>query len=127
MLNSSRTVLLALVLVASQSFAWPGNGGGRDGRGDRGRSRGLACFYEHANFTGASFCLRSGERYRNLDGFFNDMISSVSIDGNVQVMVYKDARFSGGSMSISRDAANLSNSDSLLDKWNDKISSVEVY
>ena len=123
MLNFSRIILITFLAFASQAFAWPGDNGGRNH--DR-QYYDKACFYEHANFSGAVLCLYPGEQIRNLDGFFNDQISSISIDGYARVTVYKDARFSGAAITIDRDLSNLANYDSLFEKWNDKISSIRV-
>lgn len=119
MLNFSRLVLLAVLGFTTQAFAWPGDDIGR-------RFYDQVCFYENANYSGASFCMYRGQRARNLEGFFNDKISSVSIDGRARVTLYTDAGFGGRAMTIDRDLSNIAIYDSLLIRWNDRISSVRV-
>jgi hypothetical protein len=121
MLNLSKIILIAVFSFASQSFGQWDRGGCDDRRHGPDRYE-QACFYEHANYTGRSFCLSPGQRYRNLDGFFNDMISSIAIDGRLRVSVFSDAGFSGRALAVDRDISNLSN----LFGWNDRVSSIIV-
>jgi hypothetical protein len=102
----SKVISIVIALSASSSFA------------DWGR----VCFYEHANYAGRSFCMNPGEQNANLNGFFNDMISSISIDGNIGVAVYTDANYSGAGMTINQNIPNLND----VAGWNDRISSIAV-
>jgi len=84
---------------------------------------GRVCFYENANYAGQSFCMDAGQQNYNLAGFFNDRISSISIDGDIQVTVYADANFSGQSLVVNGNMANLNDTGF----WNDRISSIDTY
>ena len=60
----------------------------------RGGGPGVVCLYEGANFTGEALCTKPGFRARdllllNLDNRF----SSVSVEGNVSVMLCRDRYF----------------------------------
>lgn len=59
------------------------------------RAQGQVCFYEHVNYRGASFCARPGERDRRLNGFWNDRISSIRVQGNASAVVCEDFGFNG--------------------------------
>jgi uncharacterized protein YraI len=55
---------------------------------------GTVCFYEGEHFTGASFCARTGFVMRDLLLYERDnRISSISIEGNVSVLVCRDRHF----------------------------------
>lgn len=85
-------------------------------------SFGRACFYEHAGFTGRSFCVDQGRRVNNLDGTgFNDVVSSIQLNGNMNVRICRDSHFRN-CVDINRTIRNLDNHG-----WNDTISSIEVY
>lgn len=87
-------------------------------------------FYEHADFSGASFTLGPGETIQNLDRVrfsngvpANDRISSIQIDGDLTVLVYRDARFRGGVLRLTHDVRNFAASER---DWNDTISSLRI-
>jgi hypothetical protein len=115
----SLLALAATMAFATQSFAQD-RGDFRNGGG--GRGGGQACFYADADYRGQSFCLSPGQTYRNLDGFFNDKISSISVDGGVTVTMYSDADYRGRDMTINRDLSNMSD----YPGWNDTVSSIVV-
>lgn len=97
-----------------------GQGGGfeigRPGRPDR---RAQVCFYERANFNGASFCARPGERIRAL-GAWNDRISSIRVRGGAEAQVCEHNGFNGRCVVIDRDVRNLGR------RGNNIISSIRV-
>jgi uncharacterized protein YraI len=76
------------------------------------------CFYERANFRGASFCADPGDRLARL-GSWNDRISSIEVSGSAQALVCQDTNFNGRCVVISRDVRNLRGAD-------DRISSIRV-
>jgi hypothetical protein len=86
--------------------------------------------YEHADFRGASLTLEIGEFVGNLDDIrfangsrINDRISSIRIDGPVELVVFEHAGFQGRAMVVGRDLYNLAY---LPGRWNDAISSLQV-
>ncbi len=79
------------------------------------------CFFDDTNFRGQYFCVRSGEDLAQLPRGMNDKISSFRVIGNVEVMVFKDARFKGPSGRFLTDVRDLRR-----DGWNDRISSLRV-
>jgi hypothetical protein len=87
-------------------------------------------FYQDANFRGDSFTLEAGQQVENLQfvqfsggGGANDRISSIRIEGPVEVLVFRDANFHGGMLRITHDERNLGADDR---GWNDTISSIRV-
>jgi hypothetical protein len=94
------------------------------------RRRGRVTFFEHADFRGGSITLEVGDSVENLAGVplsngvsANDRISSVQIDGPVEVTVYRDARYRGEKLRLLRDVRNLAQG---AHPWNDMISSIRV-
>src|SRR4051794_20881932 len=55
------------------------------------------CFFEDIEFRGERFCVAPGEDMSQVPREMNDKISSLRVIGNVEVMVFKDARFRGPS------------------------------
>ena len=85
------------------------------------------CFYVDGNYGGASFCLHEGDSIQNLDGYiaggrygWNDTISSVWIQGRLQVDLFRDANFQGMSMTATQSVVNFNA------LWNDAVSSIRV-
>lgn len=68
---------------------------------------GRVCFYEDYNYSGRSFCARTGEQNRSLDNFWNDRIRSARVEGNTSATVCTGNRFSGRCASIDRSVRNL--------------------
>jgi hypothetical protein len=98
--------------------------GGREGR------EGRVTFYQDADFRGGSITLEAGEEIDNLTlerfsngGGANDRISSVRIDGRIEVTVYRDARFRGATRRFTQDVRNLAQDGGA---WNDIISSIRT-
>lgn len=99
-------------------------------RGDDHRLRGRVTFYEHADFRGTYFVLDAGEQMSNLTrqqfangARANDRISSVRIEGDVEVVLFRDANFRGGEVRLTHSVHNLNEVES---GWNDVVSSVRV-
>ena len=80
-----------------------------------------ACFYEHPNFEGQYFCSRQGERIEMVPQGTNDLISSIRLFGNAEIVVYRDRDFSGASQWF-----DVSEPDLRESGWNDTISSYEI-
>ena len=78
-----------------------------------------ACFYMDADYRGDSFCVSAGESPRNVEGRYNDRISSIRIFGSAQVVVYEDENSGGASKTVTGDVSNLQD-------WNDRITTVSV-
>src|SRR5690348_18483145 len=79
------------------------------------------CFFDDTNFRGQHFCVASGKDVAQVPRGMNDKISSFRVVGNVEVVVFKDARFSGPSGRFLTDVRDLRK-----EGWNDEISSVRV-
>ncbi len=108
--------LLAAGAVVALPTAAAAQRWGRDRFPDNG-----ACFFRDADFRGDYFCVRAGDDLGRLPEDMNDSISSIRLFGRTEVVVFRDARFNGGS---SRFASNVRN---LRDEgWNDRISSLRV-
>ena len=76
--------------------------------------------FEDANYRGRKLCFMIGS-YPDLGDFaFSDITSSISLAGNVKVVVYEDINYGGRSLTVDK------NYDSLSQDWNDKISSLKV-
>jgi hypothetical protein len=104
----------ALTLAAASAQAQP-----RWGQGQLPRAG--ACFYQDSNFRGMYFCVRQGDNLDRVPGGINDKISSIRLIGNIDVVVFRDARFRGQSARFSTDVRNLQR-----EGWNDLISSMRV-
>lgn len=99
-----------------------------DRDGDRSRSRVIV--YEHADFRGASMVLEPGESIENLTRRrfpngrgMNDCISSIRVEGAVEVLVFQDSGFRGGMLRITHSLKNLQEE---ARGWNDAISALRV-
>ncbi|WP_148714094.1 basic secretory protein-like protein [Chitinolyticbacter meiyuanensis] len=79
-----------------------------------------ACFYEHINYTGASFCV--GEGTANVDlRSWNDRISSVKLESGYQVQLFEHINQADRALALSTSEANLVNR-----RFNDAASSYRV-
>lgn len=76
-----------------------------------------ACFYEHANYQGASFCSDTDKGWVG-DGW-NDRVSSVRLSGDTVVTLYDNINYGGASYEVNADVANLAS-------FNDRASSLTV-
>jgi hypothetical protein len=89
-----------------------------------------ACFYQDADFRGASFCMKDGERQPVLPPGFNDSISSIRVFGGARVRIFVDGNYENASFVIDRDVDNLQGlpqGGSPFGNWNDCISSIVVF
>ena len=89
-------VLLALPSVASAQ-RW-----GRERFPESG-----ACFFADSNFRGDYFCVRAGADVGRVPDDLNDGISSIRVFGRAEVVVFRDARFNGGSARFAGDIRSL--------------------
>ena len=72
-----------------------------------------ACFYRDQNYGGEYFCTDAGRDIPSMPRGLNDEITLIRTFGNVQVTLYRDARFKGRSTSFRGDVRNVG------DSWND--------
>jgi 5S rRNA maturation endonuclease (ribonuclease M5) len=93
--------------------------GQRDGRVRDNDSRPRVCLYTDADYRGSELCLERNTNQRNLDGRFDDKVSSVRVYGGAQVIAYEHKDFGGTRRTIDRNAPGLGN-------FNDTITSIEV-
>ena len=80
-----------------------------------------ACFFERSEYRGDYFCVGAGENVGAVPDDMNDRISSVRIFGRAEVVVFRDARFDGGSSRFQSSVSNLRDAG-----WNNRISSLRV-
>jgi hypothetical protein len=80
-----------------------------------------ACFYKDSDFHGEYFCAGVGDTFASVPGDMNDKISSIRVFGRVEVTVYRDVQFNGGSSKFGGSIKNLKD-----EGWNDRISSLRV-
>lgn len=66
---------------------------------------GAACFYEHVNYQGASFCADSSSAF--VGAAWNDRISSVKVQAGRQVRLFEHANEGGRSLDLAADSASL--------------------
>jgi hypothetical protein len=95
------------------------NGGRRSWRGASG-----ACFYQHGDFQGERFCLRSGEQATTMPPGFDNQVTAVRVFGDAVVTVYRDRNLGGDRQSYDRTVRDFRFIDS--GRWNDRIRSVRV-
>ncbi len=53
------------------------------------------CFYEYANYTGASFCIDANQSYSLMPSGWDNRISSITVQPGYSVQVCRDAGFGG--------------------------------
>ena len=85
-----------------------------------------ACFYEKPDFKGEYFCLDVDTAWNELNKTFDHKISSVRVIGKANVVAYNRADFEGESILINDRTPNLKQVVENGEKWNKRISSVEV-
>jgi len=104
----------------------------RDGdyRWDQGQTAGTgACFFEHPNFIGRSFCLDRGKSLENLPPGFNDGVQSIRVVGDSEIQIFSESNFGGMSGRTRRDIPELrawSIPDNPSRKWGERIASVRI-
>ncbi|HEX2101426.1 MAG TPA: hypothetical protein VHF69_12215 [Candidatus Synoicihabitans sp.] len=123
----SRRAILAWFALTSLAFAQP--------RGDRDRAGGRVILYAEADFRGDAIVLYPGDRIENFaDTRFdngqaaNDRVSSILIEGRLELVVYADGRLRGDALRLSESVSNLADlpGPSRRGNWNDTISSATV-
>jgi hypothetical protein len=107
----------------------------RDERDDR-RGGGRVIIFQHAGFGGDALVLYPGESIENMSGRtfdnggkLNDSVSSIRVEGNVEVFVYENARYRGEALRLTENARDLSGrpvKGGVSVTWNDRISSIRV-
>ncbi|HEX2862190.1 MAG TPA: hypothetical protein VHN79_11145, partial [Lacunisphaera sp.] len=100
------------------------------------RGGGRVIIYQHAGYGGDSLVLHPGESIDNLSGRtfehgakLNDSISSIRIEGNIEVFVYENARYRGEALRLTENARDLTGrpvNGGVSVTWNDRISSLRV-
>ncbi|MDI1248829.1 MAG: hypothetical protein PSV13_08205 [Lacunisphaera sp.] len=108
------------------------NDGPRDRRGPEPR----IIVYQHANYRGSALVLYPGDELASLSdvrfeggGRINDTISSIRIEGGIELYVYEDAGFRGTAARLSESVRDLTSRllpESVAVSWNDRISSLRV-
>ena len=80
-----------------------------------------ACFFQHINYGGSSFCVAAGDSISNLSSIgWNDTISSVRLYSGAAVQVCRHAGFGSP-------CATWNSNKSSIGSYNDQISAVDVY
>ncbi len=74
---------------------------------------GIACFYENANYQGASFCADADSSW--VGTAWNDRVSSVKVRSGYNVQLFDDINYGGRSVTLSADAPNLGSNSSFND------------
>ncbi len=80
------------------------------------------CFYEHINFEGQSFCVGGNQQIVNLNGAWNDQISSISVPASSGARVCEHANFGGRCVEMNQPISDLRGYN-----FNDVISSLTVF
>ncbi len=103
---------------------------------DRRREVGRVILFEHAGFRGGALVLYAGESIENMSGAtfdngskLNDSISSIRIEGDVEVFAYENSRYRGDALRMTESARDLTGrpvAGGLSVNWNDRISSIKV-
>ncbi len=96
-------------------------GGPNDGPG--------ACFFEHPNFVGRSFCVNRGDSLENFPAGFQNGVQSIRVFGDADVQIFSDTNYRGTTARLRNDvpelrALSLPNNPSR--RWGEQIASVRV-
>ena len=118
-------VIGALSLLASA---------GADHRDDR--RGGRVILFQHADYSGGALVLYPGDSLDNFSGRtfdngtkLNDGVSSIRIEGNLELFVYENATFHGEAMRLTESVRDLTGrfvKGGVGVTWNDRISSAKV-
>lgn len=103
------TFALALVAMLVSSLAATGTASAQ-----------AACFFEHADFQGRSFCVEEGRDVSALGPGTNDSFSSIQIASGIAVTACEHIHFQGQCITFSQSVRNFGGF------WNDRISSFRV-
>lgn len=92
--------------------------------------------FQHADYSGGALVLYPGDAIDNFSGKtfdngskLNDGVSSIRIEGNLQLFVYENAQFRGEALRLTESARDLTGrfvKGGVGVTWNDRISSVKV-
>lgn len=88
-----------------------------------------ACFFEHPNYVGRSFCVDRGKALDNFPAGFRDGIQSIRVFGDSEVQIFSENNFTGLAARTRRDIPELrawSIPDNPSRKWGEDIASVRV-
>jgi hypothetical protein len=123
-------------LLSALSFLLLGAVAMADHRDERDERGGRVIIFQHAGFGGDALVLYPGESIENMSGRtfdhgtkLNDSISSIRVEGNVEVFVYENARYRGEALRLTEHVRDLSGrpvKGSVSVSWNDRISSIRV-
>ncbi|MES1167573.1 MAG: peptidase inhibitor family I36 protein, partial [Oleiharenicola lentus] len=107
-----------------------------DDRRDNRREGPRVILYQHAGFSGGSLVLHAGESIENMAGAtfdngakLNDSVSSLRVEGDVEVYAYENARYRGEALRLTENARDLSGrpfGGSVSASWNDRISAIKI-
>lgn len=127
-------LLFVLFSLLAAAIAY-GRGDWRD-RDDSRRAGPRVILYEHAGFRGDAIVLYPGDAIDNFSGLtfdngakLNDSVSSIRVEGNVEVFLYENSRFRGEALRVTENTRDLTGrpvSGSAGQNWNDRISSIRV-
>jgi hypothetical protein len=103
---------------------------------DRRRDGPRVILFQHAGFSGGALVLYPGESIENMSGAnfdngakLNDSISSIRIEGDVEVFAYENSRYRGDALRLTESARDLTGrpvAGGISVSWNDRISSIKV-
>jgi hypothetical protein len=103
---------------------------------DRRRDEPRVIVFQHAGFSGGALVLYPGESIENMSGAtfdngarLNDAISSIRIEGDVEVFAYENSRYRGDALRMTESARDLSGrpvAGGVAISWNDRISSIKI-
>jgi hypothetical protein len=103
---------------------------------DRRREGPRVILFQNADFRGGAFVLYPGESIENMSGAtfdngakLNDSITSIRIEGDVEVFAYENARYRGDALRLTESARDLTGrpvAGGISVSWNDRISSIKV-
>lgn len=100
------------------------NGGNANNGQPRGNASGKVCFFSDEGFKGHSFCLNAGTEERDLPNLgWGNVISSIKIEGDVGVQIYRAENLTGASKVVTKSTSDLG---SLGAEWNNSIASVRI-
>ena len=108
--------------------------GGEDHRDDR--RGGRVILFQHADYSGGALVLYPGDSLDNFSGRtfdngskLNDGVSSIRIEGNLELFVYENATFRGEALRVTENVRDLTGrfvKGGVGVTWNDRISSAKV-
>lgn len=112
-LSASIVTALSMLTLSSSASAQYSRRGANPSAG--------ACFYEHINFGGRSFCTSVGDANPRVPSNVNDEISSIRVFGNAEVVVFRDGNMNGEARRFSSSVRDLRHSG-----FNDRMTSYVV-